>query len=353
MKTSDFDFDLPERLIAQQGLSQRSSSRLMVVDRLNDTISENKFSDILEFFAPGDCLVLNDTRVIPARFYLKRATGGKIEGLFLNLVDSGDWLVLLKGANRLKIGEVITICPPFDGIVHNETIEIKTIQRMGEGMWLLRTEDTQSHLEILHRYGVTPLPPYISRNYSSQSENTDRSRYQTVYADEPGSVAAPTAGLHFTDKLLKKLTDMHVNIAKVTLHVGMGTFKPVTAEKLLDHKIHLEQYQLSQENADIINQTKENGGKIIAVGTTSVRTLESVALDNRAVAGEGWTDLFITPGYEFKLVDTIITNFHLPKSTLLALISAFAGHERIMNAYKKAVEDEFRFYSYGDSMIIL
>ncbi len=242
---------------------------------------------------------------------------------------------------------------PYQDIQPSKPIEIKAIERQDHGQWLLQPLATDSYLEILQEYGVTPLPPYIHRDYSSQTEQVDRKRYQTVYAHEHGSVAAPTAGLHFTDELLARISEMGIKTAHVTLHVGMGTFKPVTAETLEEHDIHAEQYSLDEANAAIINQTLESGSKVIAVGTTSVRTIETLASNDRVKAGNGWTRLFIMPGYEFQVTKAIITNFHLPKSTLLALISAFAGHEQIMNAYRYAVDQKYRFYSYGDAMLII
>ncbi|MBI9017471.1 MAG: tRNA preQ1(34) S-adenosylmethionine ribosyltransferase-isomerase QueA [Phycisphaerae bacterium] len=353
MKTNELDFYLPNELIAQQGLDQRSQSRLLVLPRLEGQIQHKKFFNIKQYLMPGDCLVLNQTKVIPARFYVQRATGGKIEGLFLEINPDGLWRTLLKGASRLKIGETIEIINTLADQQPPKPAQLKVIEKLDQGQWLLQNLSDQPHLQILAENGVTPLPPYIHRNYTSQSENHDRNRYQTIYAQSPGSVAAPTAGLHFTDELLSDLQANDIKIAKVTLHVGMGTFKPVSVDNLIDHEIHSEQYDVDQTNADIINSTIDSGGRIIAVGTTSVRTLESVAADGHIQPASGSTKLFIMPGYQYKVVDGIITNFHLPKSTLLALICAFSTKERVMDAYKIAVGEKYRFYSYGDSMLII
>jgi S-adenosylmethionine:tRNA ribosyltransferase-isomerase len=353
MNTSQLDYHLPQRLIAQHALINRTDSRMMVIDRANGTITHRGFSDIIEYLKSGDCLVINDSRVIPARFYLQRATGGKIEGLFLNTDDQNRWQVMLKNAARLKIGEMVNLIKPLPDAPDENEIKIKIIEKTEPGCWLIQPQTSQSYLTILDSYGVTPLPPYIHRDYSRQTEQLDRQRYQTVYAQQAGSVAAPTAGLHFNEQLLAGLKAQSIAIARVTLHVGPGTFKPVTVEKLQDHKIHSEWYQLDQTNASIINNAIDTGGKIIAVGTTSVRVLETIAKNNRVKPSEGWTELFITSGYKFQIVSAMLTNFHLPRSTLLALVCAFAGTELIMQAYRQAVQQEYRFYSYGDAMLII
>ncbi|MCF7956953.1 MAG: tRNA preQ1(34) S-adenosylmethionine ribosyltransferase-isomerase QueA [Phycisphaerae bacterium] len=353
MKTDNFDFELPDRLIAQHGLPERAESRLMVLGRQKDTVTHRRFSDIVEYIQPGDCLVLNDTRVIPARFHLRRQSGGRIEGLFLKRVDNRQWCALLRNAARLKPGEVVQLDEPEGKTIAGEPTELTIIEDQGQGQWLLEPVGTECYLDILQRYGTTPLPPYIRRMRDDENDVVDHERYQTVYAQSPGSVAAPTAGLHFTDALLEQLRAMSVRIAHVTLHVGMGTFKPVSVENLKDHQMHAEEYQLDDANAALINQTREEGGRVIAVGTTSVRTLETLGKNHRVSAGRGWTDIFITPGYEFQIVDGLITNFHLPKSTLLALVCAFTGMEQTLNAYAEAVQKEYRFYSYGDAMMII
>jgi len=353
MNTEKLDYNLPGRLIAQHGLTDRTASRLMVMDRKQDTIEHRRFNDIADYIQPGDCMVLNDSRVIPARFNIKRGTGGKIEGLFLKTDDNNRWCVLLKNASRLRPGETVTLTDPLQDN-RKDAPQLKIIEKLGNGKWLIEPIGKDNYLEILERYGTTPLPPYIKRlSYDEKTEAADRQRYQTVYADQPGSVAAPTAGLHFDDKLLTRLWEKSVKFAKVSLHVGLGTFKPITAKKLQDHQMHAEEYFLDQTNTDIINRTIDNGHRIIAVGTTSVRTLETVAADNHVRPGSGWTDIFIMPGYKFKVTDALLTNFHLPKSTLLALVCALAGTARTLKAYEQAVKQKYRFYSYGDAMLIL
>ena len=356
MRTEELDYHLPKRLIAQQPLLDRSASRLMVLDRRSGQPPEHRlFRDLPSYLAPGDCLVLNRTKVIPARFFLRRATGGRIEGLFLTLSDSGDWQVMLKNASRLGPSETLTITSPHvrPSDTPRTSPALTVVRRLDGGIWLLRPLFGEDHLHILAEFGSTPLPPYIHRCADPQTEQTDRTRYQTVYAATPGSVAAPTAGLHFTDQLLRQITASGVRIARLTLHVGLATFKPITTETLHDHPMHAEHYELDADNARLINRTLEQGKRLIAVGTTSVRTLESVARAGRVHPASGSTSLFITPGYRFQVTGAMLTNFHLPRTTLLAMVSAFATKDRILDAYRLAVEAEYRFYSYGDAMLLL
>ena len=353
MLTVELDYNLPAELIAQQALPGRASSRLMVLDWGGNEIEHRQFSDIVEYVRPGDCLVLNDSKVLPARFFVQRATGGRIEGLFLQTNDQGNWRVLLKNAGRLKLHESVRLIDPTERN-DDEPVYLKVIERQPSGQWLLEAPYGRDHLQILERFGQTPLPPYIRREHQdADQEKADRTRYQTVYAQQPGSVAAPTAGLHFTEKLLEELKGKGVRIARVTLHVGLGTFQPVSVNKLEEHPMHAEYYQIDQTNTEIINQSKAGGGRIIAVGTTSVRTLESVSRSGKVEPGGDWTRLLIYPGYEFKIVDMLITNFHLPKTTLLALVCALAGKEKVLSAYREAIKLKYRFYSYGDAMLII
>ncbi|MBN2842439.1 MAG: tRNA preQ1(34) S-adenosylmethionine ribosyltransferase-isomerase QueA [Sedimentisphaerales bacterium] len=356
METARLQYNLPEELIAQEALTDRSKSRLMVLDRKSGTISHRLFRDITSYLRKGDCLVINETKVVPARFYLRRSTGGQIEGLFLRLTEECHWEVMLKNASRVKLGEDLKMVLP-DELATDSSPVFRAVARTGQGYWLIKPVfPGVDFCEILEQYGSTPLPPYIKRDKQNPTELSDRSRYQTVYANAgaPGSVAAPTAGLHFDDELLAECVSRGIKIARVTLHVGPGTFKPVEAENLKDHVMHSEWYQIDADNAGVINDTVTQGGRVIAVGTTSVRTLETLACGGGKVnSGSGWTDIFIMPGYEFKVVSGIITNFHLPGSTLLALVSAFYGLERTMSAYNKAVAEKYRFYSYGDAMFII
>jgi len=356
MDTSELDYDLPLRLIAQHPLAERAMTRLLVLNRRTCQTEHQHFCDLPGYLTPGDCLVLNDTRVFPARFFIRRSTGGRIEGLFINLTPQGDWQVLLKNASRLRPNEeVVLITPAADAANKSSFPRLKVRENQGAGRWLLQPGFTENFLDILWRFGLTPLPPYIHRPPEEipANDSEDRARYQTVYARPPGSIAAPTAGLHFTNELLEGIREKGVHIARLTLHVGLGTFKPITAEKVEDHVMHPEYYQLDEANAELINQTISQGGRIFAVGTTSVRTLESLAEGKKVRPGTGWTDLFITPGYEFQIVDALITNFHLPRTSLLALVCAFAGTQTLLAAYRRAIELEYRFYSYGDAMLIL
>ena len=341
MKTSDFYYDLPEELIAQDPLADRSSSRLMILDRKTGDIQHKIFKDIIDELNPQDCLVINDTKVIPARLHgVKEGTGAHIEVLLLKRKSDSVWETLVKPGKKARPGARISF---GDGLLVGEVMEV-----VEEGNRLIRFEYEGIFEEILDRLGEMPLPPYISHKLQ------DKNRYQTVYAKHEGSAAAPTAGLHFTEELLDAIQKKGVRIARVTLHVGLGTFRPVKVEDVANHHMHSEFYMISQEAADIINETKRQGGRVISVGTTSTRTLESVA-DDRGFVREasGWTEIFIYPGYQFKCIDALITNFHLPESTLLMLVSALAGKEYILNAYETAVKERYRFFSFGDAMFIM
>ena len=342
MDLHDFDYDLPEELIAQDPLSDRSSSRLMVLNKNTGKLEHRIFRDIIDYLNPGDCLVLNDTKVIPARLYgEKEGTGAGIEVLLLKRKEDlkDTWEVLVKPGKKAKIGARISF---GDGKL---VAEVKDI--VDDGNRIIQFEYDGIFEEILDELGQMPLPPYITHKLE------DKDRYKTVYATHKGSAAAPTAGLHFTKELLKRIEEKGVKIARITLHVGLGTFRPVKVENILDHHMHSEFYMVSQEAADIINETKKNGGRVISVGTTSTRTIESVANEDGSVpAKTGWTDIFIYPGYKFKTIDCLITNFHLPESTLVMLVSALAGRENVLNAYKIAVEEKYRFFSFGDAMFI-
>lgn len=340
MKTSDFNYYLPEELIAQVPIKDRSSSRLMVVDKKTGEIEHKVFRDIIDYLEEGDCLVLNDTRVIPARLIgSKVETGGKIEFLLLKRNEDDTWETLVKPGKKAKIGAKFTF---GDGKLLAEVVG------MGEdGSRIVKFEYDGIFEEVLDELGNMPLPPYITEKLD------DRERYQTVYSKHNGSAAAPTAGLHFTEELLEKIREKGVDEAFVTLHVGLGTFRPVKVDDVLEHKMHSEYYMVSQEAADKINRAKENGKRVICVGTTSCRTIESAA-DNNGVlkATSGWTDIFIYPGYKFKLMDNLITNFHLPESTLIMLVSALSTRENILNAYEEAVKERYRFFSFGDAMFL-
>lgn len=431
MKTSLFDYELPPELIAQTPAPARSESRLLVLDRKGDppladqrriapTLLDRRFAEIGQFLRTGDCLVLNDTKVLPARFFAERKTGASMEGLFLRSVrspETGDgvaastpqelgmvplvhhpqasledatppWEVMLKGARKVRPGERIRILDRSrrvgiahhlsseeEGGVHGTPYEAELIEKRPDGVCILKIDSDRNAEEILEEVGFPPLPPYIRRDGDIEQATEDRQRYQTVYARRPGAVAAPTAGLHFTEPLLAQLQQQGVHLAWVTLHVGTGTFKPVTTEDLERHEIHSEWYEVDAANARAINAARQAGGRIVAVGTTATRVLETIAdvdvgwasahadippdTDRQhrpksiLKACQGTTGLFITPGYEFKIVDAMITNFHLPRSTLLALVAAFAGLDRTLAAYRHAVEQRYRFYSYGDAMLIL
>jgi S-adenosylmethionine:tRNA ribosyltransferase-isomerase len=340
MNVKDYDYDLPEELIAQDPLEDRSSSRLMVLDRHTGDVEHRHFTDILEYLHPGDCLVINNTKVIPARLFgVKEDTQAKIEVLLLKRKENDIWETLVKPGKKAKPGTKLVF---GDGLLTAEVVDV-----VEEGNRLIQFHYDGIFEEILDQLGQMPLPPYITHQLK------DKNRYQTVYAKYDGSAAAPTAGLHFTKELLQKVKDMGVDIAEVTLHVGLGTFRPVKVENVLDHHMHSEFYMVSQEAADKINRAKESGHRVIAVGTTSTRTLEAAADENgRLHETSGWTEIFIYPGYQFKVIDALITNFHLPQSTLVMLVSALAGREHVLHAYEIAVKERYRFFSFGDAMLI-
>jgi S-adenosylmethionine:tRNA ribosyltransferase-isomerase len=349
MRTNELDYHLPAELIAQQPAKNRSRSRLLVLERQNGLLTDTTFNKIGEFLRKGDCLVLNDTKVLPAKFFARRQTGGKLEGLFLYQQQNLLWEVMLKGLGKIKTGERIELMD----IAGDKFCCAELIEKKADGKCLLKVESEEPAKKILQRIGFPPLPPYIRRNTDLDQAVKDKLRYQTVYARNFGAVAAPTAGLHFTKKLIEKLKTRGIKVAYVTLAVGEGTFKPVTTETLEEHNIHEEQFSIDEKNAGLINTVKKTGGRIIAVGTTSVRVLETVGKQGQLAATSNSTRLFIKPGYKFKIVDAMITNFHLPQSTLIALVGAFAGLDSILAAYRHAVEKRYRFYSYGDAMLIL
>ena len=340
MKLEEFDYNLPEELIAQVPIQKRDESRLMVVDREKRTIEDKVFRDIIDYLEPGDCLVRNNTKVIPARLYGKKDTGANVEFVLLKQLDGDIWESIVRPGNKLKPGSKVIF---GDGLLKAEILDV-----LEDGTRKVKFEYDGIFNEILDQIGLMPLPPYI---HESLKEND---RYQTVYAKYEGSAAAPTAGLHFTPELLKKIEEKGIKIANVTLHVGIGTFRPVKEENIEEHKMHTEHFYIKQEDVDKINETKKNGKKVIAVGTTSCRVLETVADENTGLVKqiESDTGIYIYPGYKFKCVDGLITNFHLPKSTLLMLVSALADREFILEAYNKAVEEKYRFFSFGDAMFI-
>lgn len=340
MKKSDFYFDLPEELIAQTPLENRTASRLLVLDREKEELSHRHFSDITEYLKPGDCLVLNDSRVLPARLIGTRPGGGATEVLLLRDCGEDVWECLTKPGRKTRIGASVSF---GDGM-----LSATVVDELEDGKRLLKFEYQGIFLEILDALGQMPLPPYIHEKL----ENPER--YQTVYSKHVGSAAAPTAGLHFTKELLAKLQENGIKLAFVTLHVGLGTFRPVKADDLSDHIMHSEYYEISDESARVIAETKKQGGRVIAVGTTSCRTIESAYDEEGNLAKpSGWTDIFIYPGYQFKVLDALVTNFHLPESTLIMLVSALAGRERVLSAYHEAIQERYRFFSFGDAMLIL
>ncbi|MGT2832772.1 tRNA preQ1(34) S-adenosylmethionine ribosyltransferase-isomerase QueA [Streptococcus halotolerans] len=341
MNTKDFDFDLPEELIAQTPLEKRDSSKLLVLDPVSKEMTDTHFDHIIDELNPGDALVLNNTRVLPARLYGEKTdTHGHVEFLLLKNTAGDDWEVLAKPAKRLKVGTKVSF---GDGRLMAEIIK-----ELDHGGRIVRFSYDGIFLEVLESLGEMPLPPYIHEKLD------DRDRYQTVYAKENGSAAAPTAGLHFTPELLKKIQAKGVKLVYLTLHVGLGTFRPVSVDNVDEHEMHSEFYQLSQEAADTLNQVKATGGRVVAVGTTSIRTLETIGnkLGGKLAADSGWTNIFIKPGYDFTVVDAFSTNFHLPKSTLVMLVSAFAGRDFILEAYKHAINEQYRFFSFGDAMFL-
>ncbi|RCW66430.1 tRNA preQ1(34) S-adenosylmethionine ribosyltransferase-isomerase QueA [Saliterribacillus persicus] len=341
MNIEDFDFELPEELIAQTPLIDRTASKMMVLHAAENTISHERFYNISNYLKPGDCLVLNDTKVLPARLYgSKTDTNAKVEVLLLTQEQDDNWEVLVKPAKKVKIGTTITF--------GDNKLTATCIKELEHGGRILRFSYSGIFYEVLDELGEMPLPPYI------KEQLPDKDRYQTVFAKEQGSAAAPTAGLHFTEELLDEIKSKGVEIAFITLHVGLGTFRPVSVETIEDHHMHAEFYRMTKETADQLNQVKKKGGRVISVGTTSTRTLETIARDHHGEFKNcsGWTDIFIYPPYTFKAIDGLITNFHLPKSTLIMLISAFAGREFILNAYQEAVKEKYRFFSFGDAMLI-
>ncbi len=341
MKVSDFNFDLPEELIAQDPLEDRSASRLLVMDKKNGQLNHEIFRNIPNYLRKGDCLVLNNTRVIPARLHgCKIGTEAHIELLLLKRKEKDVWETLVKPGKKCKVGTEISF---GDGLLTGIIIGI-----VEDGNRLIRFSYDGIFEEILDQLGQMPLPPYITHQLK------DKNRYQTVYAKYDGSAAAPTAGLHFTPELLQEIRDMGVSVAEVTLHVGLGTFRPVKVEEITDHHMHSEFYMITKEAADTINQTKENGGRVICVGTTSCRTVESAAdEDGRLTESSGWTDIFIYPGYQFKVLNGLITNFHLPESTLIMLVSSLSTREHVLHAYEVAVKEQYRFFSFGDAMLLI
>lgn len=370
MRTNELDYELPPELIAQDPAVVRSESRLLVLGRATGSRADSTFGRLGEYLRAGDCLVLNDTKVLAARFFARRRTGGKLEGLFLHETPTpGVWEVMLKGARKVKLDESIEI----QDRSQRDWCSAKVVDKKPDGVCFIEVQRQASAEAVLSEVGFPPLPPYIRRDHDLAKAESDLRRYQTVYARNPGAVAAPTAGLHFTDELMGRLRAAGIEFACVTLHVGAGTFKPIATEQVEEHEIHREWYRLDAANAQTILAVRQKGGRIVAVGTTVTRVLETVAnvgwawahADDPAVcdrwqhglkpilpACEGTTNLFITPGYEFKIVDAMITNFHLPRSTLLALVGAFAGLERMQAAYRHAIEQRYRFYSYGDAMLI-
>ena len=340
MKTRDFWYDLPEELIAQTPLAQRDTSRLLILDRQTGAVSHKYFYDIIECLQPGDCLVMNDSRVLPARLLGNRPSGGAVELLLLKDLGDKKWECLAKPGKKLREGQVVTF--------GNGELEATVLEVKDDGNRIVEFHYDGIFLEVLERLGKMPLPPYI------KAELADQERYQTVYSREVGSAAAPTAGLHFTNDLLERIREKGVQTAFVTLHVGLGTFRPVKAEEITDHHMHAELCMMSRETADLLNKTKASGGRVICVGTTSCRTLESLVNEDGTFEEKSkWTEIFIYPGYQFKAMDGLITNFHLPESTLVMLVYAFAGRENVLSAYEQAVKERYRFFSFGDAMCII
>jgi len=339
-RTSSYFYNLPKELIAQYPKDKRSESLLLKLDRTTGKISHHKFSEIINFLRPGDVLVLNKTKVIPARLFGTKPTGAKVEVFLLHQMNDNTWECLVKPGKRLRIGTKINFSDNFSG---------KIIDYADEGGRIVQFEWQEDFWNVLENFGKMPLPPYIKR----EAIEKDKETYQTIYAENRGSVAAPTAGLHFTRELMQKIREKGVEILEVILHIGLGTFRPVKTDKIQDHKMHREHCQVTKDVAEKINKAKNEGRRIIAVGTTTTRTLESFAKDGKLFSGSHWTDIFIYPGKELQIIDGLITNFHMPESTLLMLVSAFAGYENIMNAYKIAVAKKYRFFSYGDAMLIL
>jgi len=349
MKTDRLNYDLPAELIAQQPCAVRSASRLLVLDRKSGEITDSTFNCIGDYLKTGDCLVINDTKVLQGRFFARRKTGAKLEGLFLEQKQDCIWVVMLKGAGKVKVGESIYI----KDTTGSDFCQAEIVEKLRGGQCLLKIESELSLEEVLEKIGFAPLPPYIKRRSDIEQNKIDKERYQTVYADKGGAVAAPTAGLHFTNELIETLKHKGIEFARVTLAVSAGTFKPVTTETLEEHKMHFERFMIDEAGAGIINRAKADGRRVIAVGTTSVRVLETVAEKSNLCPCRGQTDLFIKESFNFKIVDAMVTNFHLPRSTLLALVGAFAGLDNVLAAYRHAIDRRYRFYSYGDAMLII
>ncbi|MBM4076094.1 MAG: tRNA preQ1(34) S-adenosylmethionine ribosyltransferase-isomerase QueA [Planctomycetes bacterium] len=353
---SAYDYMLPEELIAKEPLPQRDASRLLVLDRETGEVSHRSIRDLPDLLSPGDCLVFNNTKVLPARLFgVRVATGGKWEGLYLGHTPEGEWRLIGQTRGYLKEGEFVELHSSTHGTNNSHNLsgigpKLQLIRREQDGVGVFKSCDSRPSLEILEEFGTVPLPPYVGRRLA---DSQDRDRYQTIYATQPGSVAAPTAGLHFSPQLLEHCRERQLAMTDVTLHVGLGTFRPVNVENILEHKMHFEWCQISKETVDIIEATRKTNRKIVSVGTTSLRTLESVATRGSLQAWSGETNLFIHPPYDFQVVDALLTNFHLPKSTLLMLVSAFAGYSQIRKAYHCAIEERYRFFSYGDAMLIL
>jgi S-adenosylmethionine:tRNA ribosyltransferase-isomerase len=351
---ASYDYDLPAELIAAEPLPERDQSRMLIVDRTSGSIRHSHVRDLPEILRPGDRLILNDTQVVPARLFgSKAATGGKWEGLFLDSLPTGQWRLIAHAGGRLRPGDVIKIRPanPSADLVsaNQPTMTLTLAERDEEGVWTVVPSTNEPAFDVLRRFGTVPLPPYIGRKCGTES---DRERYQTTYARRPGAVAAPTAGLHFTPELLARCAERRIDRSFVTLHVGIGTFRPIAVERLSEHVMHREWCELSDESCRKVLETRQRGDRIVAVGTTSVRTLESASQSGSPQPWSGETNLFIRPPYRFRAVDCLLTNFHLPRSTLLVLVSALAGLELIRKAYRQAIEERYRFYSYGDSMLI-
>jgi S-adenosylmethionine:tRNA ribosyltransferase-isomerase len=347
---SDYDYELPQELIATRPHRQRDAARLLVVDRQQGTWQHRIVSDLPEYLQAGDALVLNNTRVLPARLLGQRvATGGRWEGLFLRVNEDGSWQMLAKTKGKIQVGEQVEVAPAHDPDSPERLLFTLTARGKG-GEWSAMPDRRESHIELLQQFGTMPLPPYMRKTLATQE---DWKRYQTTFAERPGSVAAPTAGLHFTPQLLEHCRERGASVSQVTLHIGIGTFRPIGVEKLDEHVMHSEWCELDEQTALHLQARRAAGGKIVAVGTTTVRTLESAARNGTIEPWEGETDLFIRPPYEFRAVDVLMTNFHLPKSSLLVMVSAFAGRELILDAYRDAIREKYRFYSYGDAMLIL
>jgi len=341
-----YDYELPRHLIAQAPVERRSDARLLVVDRRRESLEHRRVSDLPDILRRGDCLVINDTRVVPAKLIGRRTTGGAWEALFLEIdAGTGAWHIICRKSSKLHAGEVITLVSPQG----QEDIRLQLLARKGRGQWLAQPQSAEDVFTILERVGRVPLPPYIRR----KMVESDHRRYQTVYAQTAGAVAAPTAGLHFTMELLQQLADRGVEVCRLTLHVGPGTFRPITAKRLAEHRMHAEWGSISSESISQILRCRETGGRVVAVGTTCVRLLETAAAEGQLRPFSGYTELFIHPPYEFRIVDALMTNFHLPRTTLLVLVCTFGGEELIRRAYEEAIREQYRFYSYGDAMLIL